>query len=253
MKIQYCSDLHLELPSNSKYMQENPIPAVGKILLLAGDITIWSKKHFKDKFFDDVSSKFERVYWVPGNHEFYGGEDLMAQDEPFLHEIRDNVYLVNNKSVVIDNVEFIFSTFWSDVPLLESFIVQQSVSDFYRIRYHGRTLTIKKFNELHQQCLDFVKDAVQRSKYLNKVVVTHHVPTHLCNSEKYKTSMINAAFVSEHYDFIDRSFINAWIYGHHHENMKPVTINGTQVITNQLGYYPTDKDSKFDPTRIIEI
>ena len=38
MKIQYASDLHLELRDNMNYIKNNPLPIVGDILVLAGDI-----------------------------------------------------------------------------------------------------------------------------------------------------------------------------------------------------------------------
>ena len=43
MKIQYASDLHLEMPYNRDYWYENRIEPVGDILILAGDITKLSK------------------------------------------------------------------------------------------------------------------------------------------------------------------------------------------------------------------
>lgn len=42
MKIQYCSDLHLEFKQNSEYIKANPLEPVGEILLLAGDIVPFS-------------------------------------------------------------------------------------------------------------------------------------------------------------------------------------------------------------------
>ncbi len=38
MKIQYASDLHLELRDNMNYLKSNPLPVIGEILVLAGDI-----------------------------------------------------------------------------------------------------------------------------------------------------------------------------------------------------------------------
>jgi hypothetical protein len=38
MKIQYCSDLHLEFPVNKKYLKANPIKPEGEIFCLPVDI-----------------------------------------------------------------------------------------------------------------------------------------------------------------------------------------------------------------------
>ena len=42
MKIQYCSDHHLEFLENETYLRSNRIKPVGEITLLAGDIVMLS-------------------------------------------------------------------------------------------------------------------------------------------------------------------------------------------------------------------
>ncbi|WP_088653547.1 metallophosphoesterase [Geofilum rhodophaeum] len=74
MKVQYCSDLHLEFFQNAKFLNENPIKPVGDILVLAGDIIYWEQENFKHWFFDYISDNFKEVYYIPGNHEFYSGK-----------------------------------------------------------------------------------------------------------------------------------------------------------------------------------
>jgi hypothetical protein len=67
MKIQYCSDLHLEFPANKKFLDKRPIEPEGEVLLLAGDILPFPLQARQEKFIDYVSDNFEIVdWWCPG-------------------------------------------------------------------------------------------------------------------------------------------------------------------------------------------
>jgi hypothetical protein len=59
MKIQYCSDLHLEFPLNKKYLMANPIKPEGEILLLAGDIITFTEIEKENDFFNFLSDSNE--------------------------------------------------------------------------------------------------------------------------------------------------------------------------------------------------
>lgn len=253
MKVQYCSDLHLEFAQNTQYLKDNPIEPIGDILILAGDITYWGKKHFKHWFFDYVSDNFNTVFYIPGNHEFYTGKEVQILDKPVFEPLRENVFLVNNKVIDIDGIDFFFTVFWSRIPDNESLIIERRINDFYKIRHKGKKLRSDDFNRLHHESLDFLSRELHNSSADNKIIVTHHIPTDLCNPEHFKNSMINPAFVSEHRDFISDNHIDYWIYGHHHVNMPETEINGTKLLTNQLGYVHLGEHLNFRKNAIIEV
>ena len=236
MKIQYCSDLHLELRDNSRYIKYNPIEIVGDILILAGDITYRGEEYYKHPFFNFVSDNFEKVYMISGNHEFYKGFDLKIQDEPEQTKIRENVYIVNNKSIVIDNVNFIFSTLWAEINPVHSFKITTYITDFHLIKYHGNKLTPDNFTKLHKKSLEFLQKAFDNNKSEKMVVVTHHLPADVCMVDEFRGNSLNSAFMTDLHSFVEKSNADFWIYGHSHRNKTPQTIGKTKLLTNQLGY-----------------
>ncbi|WP_457246852.1 metallophosphoesterase, partial [Pseudoalteromonas sp. SYSU M81241] len=79
---------------------------------MAGDIVLFSTLGKFDWFFDDLSRKFQQVYWIPGNHEYYGS-DIRHRTGSFKERIRDNIFLVNNQTIEVQEVELIFTTLWT--------------------------------------------------------------------------------------------------------------------------------------------
>ncbi|WP_431212701.1 metallophosphoesterase [Puia sp. P3] len=116
------------------------------------------------------------VYWVPGNHEYYGS-DITDKQDPLFEKIRDNLFLVNNCSVVHEGVRLIFTTLWSRISPQLHWDMQRSVSDFSAIRFREENLTPRNFSLLHEESLRFMKTALSEGGENSTVVVTHHVPT----------------------------------------------------------------------------
>lgn len=236
MIVQYASDLHIEFAQNSLYLHQNPIKAFGDILILAGDIGYWDQRIFDLSFFDDLSKKFQFVYYLPGNHEFYTNKDIKVLRKPVCEQIRKNIHIVSDVVINVADTDFIFTPLWSEVPPTKIMSIQQGVADFEKIKYRGKQFNVFDHNNLHKRSMDFLTKAVKASDAKNKVVVTHFVPTRMCNSEEYNKSELNDYFVEELYDFIEDSDIDYWIYGHHHYNSPMVQIGNTKIVTNQLGY-----------------
>jgi|SRR6185437_1160266 len=247
MKIQYCSDLHLEFPDNKRFMETHPIIPNGEILILAGDIVPFQLIEKHADFFNYISENFKSTYWIPGNHEYYG-YDLANKRGAFIEKIRANVFLVNNLLVQEGDINLIFSTLWTDISPQNEWFISQNISDFRVIKYNSLPFTTLNYNEQHRECLRFITDAVKQVNKGKTLVVTHHAPTQMNYPEQYKGSRLNEAFAVELYDFIFANNVDYWIYGHHHYNTPSFSIGHTTMLTNQLGYiqYREDKNYRRD-------
>lgn len=253
MKIQYCSDLHLEFKENHAFLKKNPLKPIGDILVIAGDFYLLSyhTASIKD-FISYASDNFQAVYWLPGNHEFYHS-DIASRDFSFLENITSNFFLINNKIITNEKVHLIFSTLWSHIPLANQWDIQQSISDFHVIKHNRKKFTPANFNTHHKDSLAFIKNSVANIQEDNKIVITHHVPTLFNYPEMYKTSKLNPAFTVELFDYIESSDINFWIFGHHHVNVPDFSIGKTKMCTNQLGYVHNNENTGFRFDAYIEL
>jgi len=260
LKIQFVSDLHLEFPDNRAWLAAHPLEVTGDILLIAGDTAYLDlpdsgRETYKAyDFWDWASRNYKQVIVCLGNHDFYGYYDLATMPDGYCLDIRPNVKAYYNSVVHLPDVDIIVSTLWSFIEPDIDFIVERSVSDFYRIKYEGHRLNAQNFNAEHERCLAFIKQSVTESKAKTKIVLTHHVPTQLCTVDEFKGSTINGAFTVELGDYIADSGIDYWIYGHSHRNMD-AKIGKTQIISNQFGYlsHGEPQNNGFDPKRYIEL
>ncbi len=193
MKIQYCSDLHLEFPENQKFLRRNPLMVVGDILVIAGDFVTFRDLEKGHEFIDSVCDRYSAVYWVPGNHEYYG-MDIACKPNPLYEKIRDNFFLVNNQSIAVGGIRLILTTLWSRIDPQHEWDIQRSVADFSAIAYSGRKFTTHDFTFLHEESVSFLKGAFHEPGDAPIVVVTHHVPSLLNYPKIYKNSPLTNAF-----------------------------------------------------------
>lgn len=230
MKIAYCSDLHLEFNSIELKNEMN-----ADVLILAGDICV--VKHFDskiEKFFDNISSEFEQIFYVLGNHEYYHGN----MDEEFnklveLADPYDNITIINNRFVRIDNVKFLFSSLWTNLndndPITYT-VIRNTMNDVKLIE----GLTEEKWITMFNNSFSFLSDELDVDE--DCVVVTHHAPSFRSvyddDKHDYKT---NGGYCSNLEEFIiDREPL-IWIHGHTHHKVDYI-IGNTRIVSNPRGY-----------------
>ncbi len=251
MKIQYCSDLHLEFEVNKKYLNQNPILPVGEILILAGDIVpfVLIEKH--QDFFDWISDNFKYTYWIPGNHEYYYF-DAATRTGLLNENIRANVSLVNDVAIQYNDMKLILSTLWSKISARNAWEIENGMSDFQVIKYNNSRFTANEFNALHQASLNFINSELSSNDNTKSIIITHHVPTLYNYPKQYKGSSLQEGFAVELFYLIEESNAAAWIYGHHHSNTPDFTIGNTQMLTNQLGYVSYKEHLDFKNNKVFE-
>lgn len=253
LKIQYCSDLHLEFPENSSFLKANPIKAEGDILIMAGDIVPFTVLDKYNWFFDEVSEKFKQVFWIPGNHEYYYS-DISLRSGCFSEVIRKNITLLNNQVVELEDIRFVFSTLWTKISEHNQWHIMQRLSDFHVISNLSDNFTSTKYNDLHTESLTFIKEVLNnKTTAKSTVVATHHVPTFMNYPDEYKGSVLNEAFAVELFDLIGQYQPDVWIYGHSHGNMDDFTIGKTNLVTNQLGYVSENEHKIFDGSKVYAL
>lgn len=244
MKIQYCSDLHLEFPENKALLKAGPLLPVGDILLLAGDIVPFALKNKHNDFFDYVSDNFEFTYWIPGNHEYYHS-DITQRSGTFNESIRSNVVLLNNQTVIHKKVRLVFSTLWSRIRPAYQFQIERGMSDFHVIKDHGHRFSADRFNQLHSDCIGFIQPELEQAFDGKTIVVSHHMPTLMNYPPKFKGDVLNDAFAVEISELIEVSKPAYWIFGHLHGDIHAFKIGETILLTNQLGYVKYNEHGAF--------
>ena len=251
-KIQYMSDLHLEIFPGFRICQEH---VASKYLVLAGDIGDPAKKEY-ETFIKDCMSKFEYVFIVLGNHEHYGRSidqtvsivEFLIRD---LNNDKSHVVLLNKSSydIIPGKLTIIGTTLWSYVDKYE---VKSAIMDYRKIR--GIT-NISDNNDLHNKDVAWINAELQLITDDRKIiVVTHHAPSRNKTSHPmYAGCPLNCAFATD-LDHLLKPPVCAWIYGHTHYSNTRVLENGVVLTSNQRGYIDERQaDDKFDPRTCLSI
>jgi hypothetical protein len=272
IKVSVCSDLHLEFGYQA-------LPG-GEVLILAGDIAearSIQRHHHATKlisatpdeqyrcseFFAHECKKYDKVFYVMGNHEHYHGK-FQDTYETLKYMMPNNVTLLENEVEEYKGVMFMGATLWTDLnrnnPITE-YEVQNFMND-YRIITHRSNDPTPSYHKLravytrnvHLETLKYFKNQLQLNADKPFVVITHHAPSFNSVNEKYKHEYhTNGGYASDLGDFIlDHPNIRYWVHGHMHDPVN-YDIGATCVLSNPRGYLGYEDDNGFNPNLIFEV
>jgi Icc-related predicted phosphoesterase len=253
MKIRYMSDLHNEkcrffVPY--EHDEFDPPNEKEEILILAGDVDEISSKNIHSyKFIKNVSDRFRKVIYVPGNHEFFHGSLVKSVEEfnsAYAHF--ENVHMLNKSSLIVDDVAFIGATLWSKVFDKSASEIGARLYDYEFIKYRNRKLKVHDTNALHCEHRDYIFSEIKKMKrkgFQKIIVITHHAPSKLSVNPKWAGHPLGDAFSTDLEELIRKAQPNLWFHGHMHDNAK-YTIGETQVIANPRGKTQIIRQEEFD-------
>ncbi len=283
IRIQVISDLHTELAPDAEPSPED-VSTGADVVVLAGDIARAPDSIMvAARIFPDVP-----LIVVAGNHENYltsltidDGLELMRraaighgsiQFRP-IHVLEDEEKVVELHGVP---VRFLGSTLWTDFALFgdperDKTIVERGLNDFRAIR--GRALDpLGLFNgggstpfrtsewlERHHASREFLRSRLAIPHDGPTVVVTHHLPSMLSVSQRYKNDRVSAGFASRMDDVVGMG-ATLWVHGHTHDGHFWRASGGTLVVCNPAGYarrvHTGDivrENPKFDAKLVVDI
>lgn len=227
--VQYISDLHLEFLTRFQISRiaHNIVPHA-PFLVLAGDIGNPFKSSYAT-FLEAMSKKFEGVFVIAGNHEFYGNgiSETHAQIEAVCDAL-PNVYYLKTELFVDDSLPvYIFGgTMWSVVKDEERDAVQMCLNDCR----HIRGFSIDNMKVWHEEFVSRLGAALDAHTDKPFLVISHYLPSYDLIHPDYHDSKINSAFATE-VALAHHPSIKAWIYGHTHKSRA-----GPRFFCNPLGY-----------------
>lgn len=267
VSFQILSDLHLEIKQQYSSFE---IPVRANSIILAGDVGRLADYDGCLEFLQKQTERFETVFLVLGNHEFYKEsfktglqKAKQLEREPSLN---GRLILLHQRRYDIpdSHVTILGCTLWSKVPNEARDIVSSKIQDFRLIQ----DWTVDDHNAAHDAdhawLLREIQSIFKENQKLRKqeqprtiLVVTHHAPSlRKTSSPQHENNPWSCAFGT---DLLSHTAVGVkvWVFGHTHYTTEFV-YRGTNVVSNQRGYVlggDSEKTKKngFDVGKVIHV
>lgn len=263
MKIQYVSDIHLELLKI--------FPKIKKIsncenLILAGDIGFPKSIIYKD-FINYCSNTWKNTFVLFGNHEYRNKENnkfTMTEIEQEIITFPKNVYCINNKTFYLykdfnvkesisakdsNCIKIIGSTLWSNI----NDTTAKNLNDYKRIYTTESLLTPQITRLLFITNKEYIIKELNNEPEIQCIIVTHHGTHSLCHGYYY-----GSKYESGYCTYIPELFKNknliACINGHTHSSINIILPNNIKLLANCMGYQNESLNIvKYNPKAVLNI
>lgn len=266
MKLRIASDIHTEFMAR----EQHKIPRIAlhtlpemdgdseTTLILAGDIGSMHKPKCLIAFIDAVAPRFKDVFYIPGNHEYYGGtlKDTPAEISMMLSHHKNlwfaplGVFQCGDEN----KRRIFYTTLWTNFDNenpVSMFEAQYAMNDYQHICNvikNGITDRILPAHTLalHKKSMEMLEDIRE-----GDIVITHHLPSRRSVPKEFIGSNLNGAYASMLDRFIAEKKPALWIHGHTHSPCDYM-IGDTRIICNPRGY-AGQEDNGYNPMLTVEL
>lgn len=244
MRIQYCSDLHLEINKKKEY--PTLLEPVAPILALVGDIGDPESAEL-ETFLTWCCSAWKQVIYVPGNHEFWRVKpgtrktvnSAMAILKGFEAKLPNLMVCWRTKFVSEDGVVVLATPLWSRPA--EGVIPHEYEHAWID---PDRSFDSETLSRLHEADLLWLQRELQINRKRTVVVLTHYAPSLLLVDRRLVKEADESLYASD-LDTLIRPPIVAWVCGHVHQTIQWTkeweNANGESgsvlILTNPRGYH----------------
>jgi hypothetical protein len=271
-RLQYISDIHLE------FYDKLAFPLIlkpnARYLALCGDIGYPHQPIFKS-FIDYCSRNWEKVFYIPGNHEYYNkrphyhwrfdAPDTMETIETRIQSIFTpyrNVYYLNKEihELPEETINIIGATMWTRIPKDLEGSASGTLNDFAQIAtasteepYYEQFMPAK-MNELHLDHSKFILDSLNKTEEQGRkaIVLTHHMPSRSLVTPRFQNNSNNYLFYTEMTEHLKHQTLAGWLCGHSHSATKILYRPGVWLGLNCRGY-PREVVEGFSPGAFLDV
>lgn len=227
------SDIHSEEPGKERYYSKYLTRLNdSNLLVLAGDIGTFRERDRLKKFLSASVMSYKVVLWVPGNHDYDGGDEDKFNE--LISEVNSlgfgKLFLLNRRvvRVSIDNHEHIFAgcTLWSNAG-----------------KNRSRDRDIHIHPNIRQEMYEKDVKWLERVTvdYDNVIIITHHPPITLSCGE------LCEYYINSLDHLVEKSRL--WLFGHLHKRYE-ISVNDRILISNPIGRF---KDNVFFKPKFIQL
>jgi len=266
MNLRILSDLHLE-HGMGRAIIDSIRAQPDDVLMLAGDaITVSALRDHRRSvvaapghpaaLFGELVERFRRVFYVPGNHEFYGSS--AADAHTYIEGMEKRwphltVLSAERGAVEFEGQRFLGDTLWWPQAQDDDPRLRNEMNDERCIRgmYPWVERCIRGMYPWVWMRHEAAVAMLARECRPGDVVMTHYLPHERSVAREFIGSPLNRFFMVDLSALIAEKQPALWIHGHTH---KPCAyrVGQTSVLCNPCGY-PGEWPNGFDPAMTATI